>query len=1056
MPDQQDQGYSEDSLIERPAIELCRSLGYSTANCFYEKCGEGATLGRATTAEVVLVPKLRAALQKLNRDIPTEGIEQAIDELTKDRSALHQVIANREVYRLLKDGVRITLRNVKGDEEVERVRVIDWDNPEENDFFLASQFWISGEIYKRRADLIAFVNGLPLVFIELKAVHRRLEGAYENNIRDYKTAIPQVFVYNALIIVSNGSASRVGTMSAPWEHFAEWKKVADEGEQGVVSLETMIRGTCDKRRLLDLIENFTLFTDVGGTLVRVLAKNHQYLGVANALKAVQAIKKNQGRLGVFWHTQGSGKSYSMIFFSQKVLRKQPGNWTFVIVTDRQELDEQIYKEFQAAGAVTEHEVQAESAEDLRRLLREDHRHVFTLIHKFHTPHGAPHPKLSDRSDIIVMTDEAHRTQYDILARNMRSALPRAAFLGFTATPLIAAEEKTREVFGEYVSVYDYAESVMDGATVPLYYENRIPELQLTNENFREEMEEILEAAELDEEQEKKLEREFAREYHLITRDDRLERIAEDIVRHFMDQGYRGKAMVVSIDKATAIRMFDKVQKYWTRQLEWLRETLAKTTDEAERKVLAERIGYMETTDMAVVVSQGQNEAEDMKKKGLDILRHRRRMVREDLATKFKDPDDSFRIVFVCAMWMTGFDVPSCSTIYLDKPMKNHTLMQTIARANRVFREKTNGLIVDYVGVFRNLERALAIYGSGAGGRPSPGESPVADKEALRRVLQESVGRVTAFCEERGVDLAKLQAAKGFARIALIDDAVEAIVGTDESKRQYLSLVAEVLRFYKAILPDARADEFRGVVAALTVIADKIRSLAPNPDISGVMAAVGELLDRSVAAEGYVMPERERLIDLSRIDFEALRRQFERGRKRTEAERLRAAIEQKLLELVRLNRTRIDYATRLQQLIEEYNTGAVNVEEFFNRLVALAQALNEEEKRAIAEQLNEEELAIFDLLTKPEMDLTQKERKQIKTVARELLAKIKQEKLVLDWRKRQQSRAQVRVTIEEILDRGLPEKFTPEVYRQKCDLLYQHFYDSYFGEGQSVYAEAGAA
>jgi len=745
----------------------------------------------------------------------------------------------------------------------------------------------------------------------------------------------------------------------------------------------------------------------------------------------------------------------MIFFSQKVLRKLPGNWTFLIVTDRQELDEQIYKEFQAAGAVTEQEVQAATAEDLRRLLREDHRHVFTLIHKFHTERGKAHPRLSERSDIIVMTDEAHRTQYDILARNMRSALPKAAFIGFTATPLIAAEEKTREVFGEYVSVYNYEESVKDGATVPLYYENRIPELQLTNENFREEVEEILEAAELDEEQEKKLEREFGREYHLITRDDRLERIAEDIVHHFLGQGYRGKTMVISIDKATAVRVYDKVRKYWTQQLERRRADLAKATGEVDRKALAEKIAYMETTDMAVVVSPAQNEVEDMKKRGLDILPHRRRMVREDLATKFKNPDDPFRFVFVCAMWMTGFDVPSCSTIYLDKPMKNHTLMQTIARANRVFREKPNGLIVDYAGVFRNLERALAIYGSAAGGRTRPGESPVEAKDKLREALQDSVSRASSFCSARGVDLSAIQTAKGFERIGLIDDAVEAVVGTDDAKRQYLSLAAEVLRLYKAILPDALAEDFRVAVAAIGVIAEKIRSLAPSPDISDVMGAIGELLDRSIAAEGYVIPEGEHRIDLSQIDFEALRRQFEKGRKRTEAERLRAAVELKLNELIRLNRTRMDYASRLQELIEEYNSGAVNVEEFFKRLMVFAQSLNQEEKRAISEKLSEEELAIFDLLTKPEMELADGERRQIKTVARELLLKVKTEKLVLDWRKRQQSRAEVRVTIDDILDRGLPEKFTRELYKQKCDVIYQHFYDSYFGEGKSIYVKDAA-
>jgi type I restriction enzyme R subunit len=606
---------------------------------------------------------------------------------------------------------------VKGDDEeetVETVRVIDWKEPANNDFFLASQFWVAGEMYTRRADLVGFVNGLPLLFVELKASHRALKNAYDDNLKDYKTTIPHLFWYNGLIVLSNGSQSRVGSMTAAWEHFAEWKRINSEGEKGVVSLETMIRGTCEPGRLLDLVENFTLFREARGGLVKLVAKNHQYLGVNNALAALQHLGTNQGKLGVFWHTQGSGKSVSMVFFAQKVLRKIPGNWTFVIVTDRQELDDQIYQEFAATGAVTEKQAQATSGQHLEQLLREDHRYVFTLIQKFHAGRGQKYPKLSDRSDIIVITDEAHRSQYDVFALNMRNALPRAAFLGFTGTPLMAGEEKTREVFGDYVSVYNCRQSVEDGATVPLYYENRVPELQLTNPDLNADMEKLLEEAELDEDQERKLEREFAREYHLITRDDRLETVTRDIVRHFLGRGQKGKAMVVSIDKATAVRMYDEVRKHWRAHLEDLKKQLA-AAPEDRRPALEEQVRYVEETDMAVVVSPSQNEIEEMRKKGLDIVPHRKRMVQEDLDTKFKDPDDPFRLVFVCAMWMTGFDVPSCSTIYLDKPMRNHTLMQTIARANRVFGDKVNGLIVDYVNVFRDLQKALAIYGSAAGG-----------------------------------------------------------------------------------------------------------------------------------------------------------------------------------------------------------------------------------------------------------------------------------------------------------------------------------------------------
>ena len=439
---------------------------------------------------------------------------------------------------------------------------------------LQPQFWISGDYGKKRADLIGFVNGIPLLFIELKASHRALENAFKYNLSDYRNTIPQVFWYNALIILSNGTKSRIGSMTAGWEHFAEWKKINDEGEEGIVSLDTMIRGTCEPARLLDLIENFTIYSEAKGGIAKLIGKNHQFLGVNRAIQAAREIKDNQGKLGVFWHTQGSGKSYSMLFFSQKVLRKLPGNWTFLIVTDRDDLDGQIYRNFASTGAVLEEEttVRAQSAEHLKRLLNsEDHRYLFTLIQKFRTEGGEKYPKLSDRSDIVVITDEAHRSQYDVFALNMRNALPNAAFIGFTGTPLMAGEERTKQVFGDYVSIYNFKQSIDDGNTVPLYYENRIPELQLTNPNLTEDMAEIIDAADLDEDQQARLEREFAREYQLITREDRLDKIAEDIVAHYMGRGVLAKAMVISIDKATAVKMYDKVQKHWKSALARLRK-----------------------------------------------------------------------------------------------------------------------------------------------------------------------------------------------------------------------------------------------------------------------------------------------------------------------------------------------------------------------------------------------------------------------------------------------------------------------------------------------------
>jgi type I restriction enzyme R subunit len=1056
---QMSKDYAENALIEKPAIELFEELGWRTKNCYNEFMhAAGSPLDRDTKAEVIVRSRLRPMLEQLNRNLPPEAFEQAILELTRDRSAMSPVHANREIYHYLKNGIKVKIPDAEGEGEIEEtVHIIDWETPENNDFFLASQFWITGDVYTRRADLVGFVNGLPLVFIELKASHKTLETAYTKNLSDYKDTIPHVFWYNAFIILSNGSQSKVGTITAGWEHFADWKKINDEGEEGIISLDTMIRGLCDKKRLLDLVENFILFKEVKGGLAKMFTKNHQYLGVNNVIKALKDIKSRKGRLGVFWHTQGSGKSISMIFFSQKVLRKIHGNWTFVIVTDRKDLDEQIYKKFARTGVITKKKIQAENSTHLRQLLREDHRYVFTLIQKFRTEKLEKHPVLSKRSDIIVITDEAHRTQYDTFALNMRTALPNASFIAFTGTPLIEGEEKTKEVFGDYVSIYNFKESVDDEATVPLYYENRIPELELTNEQLNEEIYQIVEEAQLDEEQELKVEREFSRQYQVITRDDRLEAVAKDIVTHFMGRGFRGKAMVVSIDKATTLRMYNKIQKYWKEYITQVQEELDAAPWE-KRKEIKEKLRYMEETDMAVVVSESQNEVEEMRKKGLDIIPHRKRMIDENLDEKFKDEDDPFRIVFLCAMWMTGFDVPSCSTIYLDKPLRNHTLMQTIARANRVFGKKSYGLIVDYMGVFRNLQKALAIYGSEYGGGIKPGDTPIKPKSALVEQLRQAIDEVNTFCEGQGIDLDAIQVAEKFELVNLLDDTVDAIVVNDETKRNYFSLVGKVSKLYRAILPDPAANEFAPRCALFEVIAQKIRSLTPPADISEVMEEIEHVLDESVITRKYVIPETiepystDHLVDLSQIDFEALKAKFEKSRKHIEVEKLRGAIHSKLEKMVRLNRTRVDYMERFQEMIEEYNDGSKNTDEIFKWLVDFAQSLNEEEQRSIKEQLSEEELTIFDILTKPDIQLSKDEKQQVKKVARELVEILKKEKFVLDWRKRQQTRAAVRLAVEEILD-GLPQQYTPDLFQEKCDLVYNHVYDSYYGMGQSVYSDA---
>lgn len=1000
---------------------------------------------------MVLEGRLRTVVERLNPELPPEAIAKVIEEVTRDRSRMVPMNANQELWKLLRDGVKVQVTTKRGGRETQTARIIDWRNPAANDFLLASQFWVKGEMHRRRPDLIGFVNGIPLVLVELKKPTAPVKSAYDDNITDYRDTIPHLFTPNAFVLLSNGIDTKVGSTFAPWQFFNEWKRIDDEGEAGRVSLETVIRGLCEPSRLLDLIENFIVYEEEKAGLIKKLAKNHQFLGVNRAIiEVINSQDRPQGepgRLGVFWHTQGSGKSLSMVFFCQKIMRTVPGNWTFVIVTDRQELDEQIYKTFLATGAVTNTEAHADSGVHLKQLLSADHRYVFTLIHKFNTRDGAAYPKLSDRRDIIVITDEAHRTQYDTLALNMRSALPNAAFLGFTGTPLMAGEERTREVFGDYISIYNFAQSIADGATVPLYYENRIPELQLTNEALGDELEELLEEADLDEGQARKVEREFAREYHLITRDDRLEAIATDLVRHFVGRGLRAKAMMVCIDKATAVKMHDKVRAHWETYRAELEVGLAKASDD-ERPILEAQVDLMKTTDMAVVVSQGQNEIKELADKGLDIRPHRKRMVEEDLDERFKDANDPLRLVFVCAMWITGFDVPSCSTIYLDKPMKNHTLMQTIARANRNFPGKEAGFIVDYVGVFRNLQKALAIYGGGNTGSDDP---PIRDKSDLIEHLRRIVANTSAYFIERGVDPRAIKQAQGLEKVALLGEAVEKLIETDEAKREYLNRARAVSRVFKAILPDRASSEFTADVVLITILAERIRSLMPKPDISAIMQDVEDLLDRSVAPIPYEAPANPEVIDISQIDFDKLREQFDTGKKRTEAERLRALLNQKLSAMVARNPTRADFLDRFQKLIDSYNNGSQNIEAFFHALVKLAEDLTEEEQQTIREGLTEEEKAVFDILTKPEPELTEKERDQVKVVARTLLQTLKDEKFVLDWRSKPRAKGEVLKAIEVVLDDGLPEAYDEDLYSAKCASIYRHVFEAYHGGAASIYA-----
>jgi type I restriction enzyme R subunit len=1055
--------YTEDQLVEQPAIELFEDLGWEAVSAAEETFGDSGTLGRMAKTEAVLSGRLRVALERLNPTLPPEAITSAIDELTRNRSAMSLAAANREVHELLKQGIKVSVPDrERGGQKTERVRVIDWENPEANDFLLVSQMSIQGPLYLRRPDLIGFVNGLPLVVVELKKPGVPAQQAFTDNLTCYKADIPALFWGNALMIASNGTDSRVGSLTADWERFFEWKRIASEDEPRRVSLEVMLRGTCDKTRLLDLVENFILFSEHKAGLVKIVGQNHQFLGVNNAIAAsLKARTEGHGRGGVFWQTQGSGKSFSMVFYSQKILRTVPGDWTFVIVTDRVELDEQIATTFKACGAVSEAEGEichADSGEDLRELLRGNHRYVFTLVHKFQTDE-----KLTDRRDVIVLTDEAHRSQYDTLAMNMRAALPNATFVAFTGTPLIAGEERTREVFGDYVSIYDFQQSVEDGATVPLFYENRTPELHLDNPDLNEDIYALIEEAELSPEAEEKLQQELGKQYHLITRDDRLETVAKDIVNHFLGRGFQGKAMVVSIDKATALKMHAKVQKHWMAELDRVWKELEaaskmmplkpgqKKSDfkddyDAERvRELQRRLDLLEHTDMAVIVSGEQNEIAKMAAKGIDIVPHRKRMNEERLDELFKDPKEELGIVFVCAMWLTGFDAPSCSTIYLDKPMRNHTLMQTIARANRVFPGKQSGLIVDYANVFASLEKALAIYGAGKGGK-----TPVRDKKELVEQLCTAVKEAVEFCAKQGVSLTAIHEATGMEKLHLLSEAVNALISPDELRKPFLAHEKLVRALYQAVKPDKVAIEFAPMCSLLATLAETIKTQTgegETPDITPIMGRLNDLLDESIGAEGFTIAEghagaRHGVIDLSKINFEVLAKKFKESKqKNLDIERLKAAIRATLDKIVHMHRAlRMDYQQKFEELIADYNAGSLNIDQLFAALLEQSRQLTEEQSRHVRENLLPGELVIFDILTRPAPELSDAERDEVKKVAKQLLAKV-QGLLGTMWKGTQQGRSKVQDVIKDTLDEGLPRAYDKPLYEAKVEAVFEHFYET---------------
>ena len=1075
--------YTEDTLVQQTTADyLERQLGWESVYAYNnEDFGPDSLLGRASDHEVVLTRPLREKLVELNPGLPEAAYDDAVRQITATVASQTIVATNREKYAMIRDGVQVAFRNDKGERVRDRVQVFDFDDPTNNHFLCVRELWVHGDLYRRRADIIGFVNGLPLLFIECKNIHRDLKVAFEQNYSDYRDTIPHLFHHNAIVMFGNGEKAKIGSITSRWEHFHEWKRLAEE-EPGAVDMETLLKGICDKRNFMDLVENFILFDESSGEPKKILAHNHQFLGVNRAVEAVRERETRQGRLGVFWHTQGAGKSYSMVMFTRKVHRKLGGNFTFLVLTDRDDLDAQIYKTFAGCGVV-DHDTEpcrASSGKDLSRLLAEHKSHVFSLIQKFNQDVD-PDSGYTRRDNIIVITDEAHRTQYGTLALNMRNALPKASYIGFTGTPLFTDDEITRRVFGEYVSTYDFQRAVEDNATVPLYYDARGDTLGMAIGDLNERIADKLEELETDDiNTEQRLEQELKRDYHVVTAGKRLDQLARDFVRHYSAAWETGKAMLVCIDKVTCVRMHRLIEFYWHERIKELEAERERATDEQEEIYLRRQIAWMHETRAAVVVSEEQGEVEKFRKWELDILPHRRlikegmdlpesmrgqprfrTMQRMALDEAFKEEEHPFRIAIVCAMWLTGFDVPSLSTLYLDKPLKAHTLMQAIARANRVNEGKNNGLIVDYCGILKHLRKALATF---AGARPDSGGreiEPARPHEELLADLTEAISLVQAFLDEQGASLADVIRKTGFERNAAIVACKEAANENDETRKRFEVRCREVFRKFKACLNVSGVNIYRADRDAINIVYKSLQQDREQADITDIMRQLHQVVDEAIVTTADRAAEELEAYDISRIDFDRLKREFERSPTRqTTVQNLKQVVENRLQRLLRQNPLRTDFQHHYEAIVAEYNRekDRVTIEQTFEALLKLVQELDKEQSRAVREGLNEESLAVFDLLKKP--NLSKSDIRRIKAVAVELLETLKAEKLRVDqWRDKETSRDAVRVTIRDFLwsdATGLPESYTEGEVVVRSDEVFRHVFRAYPTLPSPYYETAAAA
>lgn len=1038
--------YSENVLVQDSAAAMMHDeLGWDVVYAYNkEVLGSNGTLGRNDYHEIVLWRYFTSALKRLNPWISDPQISEARQTLSSYLSSASLLQINEEKYFMIRDGIPVTVKKPNGKTEEKKAIVIDFTEPVNNHFLAVKELKIHGAVYNRRTDIVGFVNGLPLLFIELKRNDVDVQDAYTDNYTDYQDTIPFLFYYNAFVMLSNGMEAKVGTLGSKYEFFHEWKRLSED-DVGSVALETMLRGICKKENFLDLYENFILFDHSSGKTVKILARNHQYLGVNEAVKAYAQRKLRGGKLGVFWHTQGSGKSYSMLFLSQKIRRKFPGSPTIVVLTDRDELNKQICGTFEACGILGKTEGKkfiAVSGADLINKLKGNPSFIFTLIQKFNHP---DEPPIYPDHDILIISDEAHRSQYGVFADNIEKLLPTASRIGFTGTPLLSSNEITARTFGGYISIYDFKKAVEDKATVPLYYENRGDKIkEIKNPDITDKILDAIEKAELHPEQAEKVMHEFEKEVHLLTAEPRLRAIAKDFVGHYSDLWTTGKAMFVCLNKVTCVRMYNFVQEFWQEEIHVLEQKIKGTVSDQEQMELSRKLKWMKETEMCVVISQEQNEIQTFKKWGLDILPHRIKMEKRELDKEYKDPDSNFRIVFVCAMWLTGFDVKTLSCLYLDKPMKAHALMQTIARANRVSEGKTNGLVIDYIGIVGALKKALNDYTADQHGHSQT--DPTFDKKELIKQIIRTVSDARQLLEEHDYSLETLIKTTGFKKMALIKDGAEAMCSEPTTKKSYATYAYEINRLKKYLDRDDVTQDDRDGMDAVCAIFREMQKKRKHIDTTDLMVEINHIINENVDIEhqeGDGIIESRRF-DISKIDFGLLSAEFARIRRKNLLIRdLNDIIQDRLAKMMSVNPSRVDYYERYMAIIETYNAeqDRSTIEKTFMELMNLAKSMSEEEQRYVREGFSsDEELSIYDLLFSE--NLSKSDIDKIKKMSVDLLQKIKERIAGMDhWTDKQETRASVDVLIRNVLYEEIPDSMFDhlEEYRKA---IYEYVYTHY--------------